>query len=74
MEVLKGLGTPILGTVMNSISSEWGSNGYGYGYGYGYGVYGYGRPSEHTPGLDTLIGDGHVNGQPVEAGVNGKAN
>jgi receptor protein-tyrosine kinase len=52
LECLKELGTPILGTVINAIDFE--SGGYGYGYGYGYGVYGYGRPAQSTPGLDTL--------------------
>jgi capsular exopolysaccharide synthesis family protein len=53
LEILKELGTPILGTVINAIGFE--SGQYGYGYGYGYGVYGYGRPSRTTPGLDTPL-------------------
>ena len=44
VEVLKELGTPILGTVINAIDFE----AEQYGYGYGYGVYGYGRPSRTT--------------------------
>jgi capsular exopolysaccharide synthesis family protein len=70
VEILKGLGTPILGTVINAIGAA--GREYGYGYGYGYGVHGYGRPAETTPGLDTLIGNGHVNGQTVAPEVNGK--
>jgi receptor protein-tyrosine kinase len=67
LEVLKELGTPILGTVINAIGFE--SGQYGYGYGYGYGVYGYGRPSRVTPGLDTPLPAPHANGQPQAAGA-----
>jgi hypothetical protein len=39
-EILKTLGVPILGMVVNGVTAE--EVGYGYGYGYGYGGYGYG--------------------------------
>jgi capsular exopolysaccharide synthesis family protein len=59
LEILKELGTPILGTVINAIGFESGQ----YGYGYGYGVYGYGRPSRSTPGPDTPLPAPHANGE-----------
>jgi capsular exopolysaccharide synthesis family protein len=47
LEVLRVLGTPVIGTVINGIERGRGGKGYGYGgqaYGYGYG-YGYGYAS-----------------------------
>jgi len=44
MEVLKALGTPVLGIVINGTNREWFGAGFGYGSGYGYGYgYGYGQ-------------------------------
>ncbi len=73
VEVLRELGTPILGTVINAIGFETGQYGYGYG---GYGVYGYGRPSVTTPGLDTLIAGERPHGQKMKSAVhsNGDGN
>jgi capsular exopolysaccharide synthesis family protein len=46
-ELLKGLGTLVLGTVINRINHQEGKAGYGYGYGYGYG---HGSTAEATNG------------------------
>lgn len=44
-EILKALGTPVLGTLINGIGPEHGGQGYGYGYGT-YGTYGSSRTAE----------------------------
>jgi polysaccharide biosynthesis transport protein len=46
MELLRSLGTSLLGMLINGVSRE--DRGYGYGYGYGYGSYG--RSTEHRSG------------------------
>jgi capsular exopolysaccharide synthesis family protein len=58
-EMLKTLGVPVFGMVINGVTREEAGYGYGYGYGYGgygYGGYGYGRkngspygPSDEPP-------------------------
>ena len=71
VELLKGLGTPILGTIINGIGVEWG--GYGYGYGDGY-VYGHGP---RTSGGNEIVPQENVlsprNGGTAAAGTNGFA-
>jgi len=46
MELLRSLGTSLLGMLVNGVSRE--DRGYGYGYGYGYGSYD--RSTEHRSG------------------------
>jgi len=69
-EVLKTLGTLVLGTVINRIGREvvGGAYGYGYGYGHGYGHgYGYGSFGGASPEVAAQVATGpnqaeHVNG------------
>ena len=69
LELLKGLGTPVLGTVINGITREQSRFGYGYGYGYGTG-YGYGSygGTEGSRSLEVPAATreaGHSNGTPL---------
>ena len=48
-DLLRSIGTPVVGAVVNGITRDDAGFGSGYGYGYGYGS-GYGYGYDHTPG------------------------
>lgn len=78
-ELMRTLGVPVLGMVVNGITRQqmgYGYGGYGYGYGgYGYGYgYGYGHGYGRTYGQN---GHGHVYGDPMthsDGSENGNGN
>ena len=57
-ELIRRLGPPVLGTVINGIGHEHGESGYGYGYGYGYGSYGNSAPTAAAEPTIAVVSSG----------------
>ena len=58
VSILKAVGTPVLGTILNGVVRDRGTYGYGYGYGYGtHGTYGDDHRGTETPGPLEPVGN-----------------
>jgi capsular exopolysaccharide synthesis family protein len=75
-DLLKALGTPVLGLVINGIDCRQGGYGYGYGYGYLYSYGTYDRPGPTGEGDDQSDGarPETVNGQPERPAIAANGN